>query len=128
MSGSGNLLTIVDVRANTPLGSAARSRWVKKLKAVEGMVSIRCSLVGRLRIAESNRRSCGRRCMRPRAKVWGACWSDRESPKTSGHRHDPRRRILHLHVLEFDAKPRPESAKVNSVGFAMSETSPLIPQ
>jgi hypothetical protein len=62
MSGSGNLLTIADVRANTPLGSAARSRWVKKLKAVEGMVPIRCSLVGRLRIAESNRRSCGRRC------------------------------------------------------------------
>src|SRR6266566_610760 len=62
MSGSGNWLTIVGVRASTPLGSAARSRWVKKLKAAEGMVPIRCSLVGRLRIAASNRRSWGPRC------------------------------------------------------------------
>jgi hypothetical protein len=32
MGGSGNWLTIVGVRASTPLGSAASSRWVKKLK------------------------------------------------------------------------------------------------
>src|SRR5438128_4798320 len=46
----------------TPQHVSLQHTWVKKLKAVEGMVPIRCSLVGRLRIAESNRRSCGRRC------------------------------------------------------------------
>src|SRR6266436_9587580 len=46
----------------TPQHVSLQHTWVKKLKAVEGMVPIRCSLVGRLRIAESNRRSCSRRC------------------------------------------------------------------
>jgi hypothetical protein len=49
MGGSGNWLTIVGVRASTPLGSAASSRWVKKLKQYRELFPVeyfgRCTVI-----------------------------------------------------------------------------------